>query len=92
MKIKNSHHDNNIINIILNKNEKINSQNQQGQSILGKKEDDNVKSEEKKEIIEFFTKSLKIVKKIVNSIGLTPAVSVAAKQAYQIFSSPSTGI
>jgi ATP-dependent Lon protease len=51
MKIKNSHHDNNIINIILNKNEKINSQNQQGQSILGKKEDDNVKSEEKKEII-----------------------------------------
>lgn len=51
MKIKNNHHDNNIINIILNKNEKINSQNQQGQSILGKKEDDNVKSEEKKEII-----------------------------------------
>jgi hypothetical protein len=48
--------------------------------------------EEKKEIIEFFTKSLKIVKKIVNSIGLTPAVSVAAKQAYQIFSSPSAGI
>ena len=48
--------------------------------------------EEKKEIIEFFTKSLKIVKKIVNSIGLSPAVSVAAKQAYQIFSSPSAGI
>jgi hypothetical protein len=54
---------------------------------------ENTKSdEEKKEIIEFFTKSLKIVKKIVNSIGLTPAVSVAAKQAYQIFSSPSAGI
>ena len=49
MKIKNIHHDKN--NIILDKNEKINSQNQQSQSILGKKEDDNVKSDEKKEII-----------------------------------------
>ena len=35
MKIKNIHHDKN--NIILDKNEKINSQNQQSQSILGKK-------------------------------------------------------
>ena len=48
MKIKIIHHDKN--NIILDKNEKINSQNQQGQSILGKKEDD-VKNDEKKEII-----------------------------------------
>ena len=48
MKIKNIHHDKN--NIILDKNEKINSQNQQSQSILGKKEDDNVKSDEKKKL------------------------------------------
>ncbi len=48
--------------------------------------------DERKEIIEFFTKSLKIVKETVNTIGLTPGLSVATKQAYQIFSSPSAGI
>ena len=42
MKIKNIHHDKN--NIII-KNEKINNQSQ---SILGKNEDDNVKSDGKK--------------------------------------------
>ena len=62
MKIKNIHHDKN--NIILDKNEKINSQNQQSQSILGKKEDDNVKSDEKKEII----LELKYLKEIISQL------------------------
>ncbi len=47
---------------------------------------------EREEIIEFFTKSLVIVEKTIQTIGLTPALSVATKQAYQLFSSPSAGI
>ena len=47
---------------------------------------------EREEIIEFFTKSFKIVKETVTSIGLVPALSVATKQAYRNYSCPSTGI
>ncbi len=47
---------------------------------------------EKNEVIEFFTKSLVIVKKAINEYAGTPSTLSATKQAYQTFSMNSTGI
>jgi len=48
--------------------------------------------DEKNEVIEFFTKSLVIVKKAINEYAGTPSTLSATKQAYQTFSINSTGI
>ena len=47
---------------------------------------------DKNEVIEFFTKSLVIVKKTINEYAGTPSTMSATKQAYQTFSINSTGI
>lgn len=47
---------------------------------------------EQDELVEFFTKSLNVVKNTIKTYGLTPALSSAAKQAYQTYASPASGI
>jgi hypothetical protein len=47
---------------------------------------------EQNELIDFFTKSLQVVKKTILTLGATPSIMSAAKQAYQTFASSVSGI
>jgi hypothetical protein len=47
---------------------------------------------EQDELVDFFTNSINVVKNTIKTYGLTSAVSSAAKQAYQTYASPVSGI